>query len=80
MKKLNIHEAKTNLSAHLAKLKPGESLLICKRNTPVAELRALRTAKATKRPIGLASGRFVVPESFFDPLPDEVISDFEGRA
>lgn len=80
MKKLNIHEAKTHLSEHLARLKPGESLLICKRNTPVAELRALRTATTKKRPIGLAAGRFSVPASFFDPLPDDLVSDFEGSS
>ena len=30
------------------------------------------------RPIGLARGRFTVPDSFFEPLPDDVIESFEG--
>lgn len=78
MIKLNIHEAKTHLSRYLARLKPGETLQICKRNTPVAELRALSATPHKPRPIGLAEGQFTVPSSFFEPLPDDLISAFEG--
>ncbi len=31
------------------------------------------------RPIGLAKDKFQVPASFFEPLPDEVLADFEGK-
>ncbi len=31
-----------------------------------------------KRPVGLAKGRIDVPESFFDPLPEELLDAFEG--
>ena len=30
------------------------------------------------RPIGLAKGEFEVPKSFFEPLPDNLIEEFEG--
>jgi antitoxin (DNA-binding transcriptional repressor) of toxin-antitoxin stability system len=80
MNRLNIHEAKSQLSAVLAKLKPGEKVLICRRNMPVAELCALPKAPSKRRPIGLEAGRLTVPESFFDPLPEEVISGFESGA
>jgi hypothetical protein len=33
---------------------------------------------AVQRPIGLAKGQFEVPSSFFDPLPDELLTAFEG--
>jgi hypothetical protein len=36
-------------------------------------------AAHARRPIGLAKGQFRVPESFFDPLPDEVLEEFEGK-
>lgn len=29
------------------------------------------------RPMGLAEGQFVVPDDFDDPLPDDVLADFE---
>ena len=51
---INIHEAKTQLSKYLAKLRPGERILICKRNVPIAELRALPQDSSIPRPIGLA--------------------------
>jgi antitoxin (DNA-binding transcriptional repressor) of toxin-antitoxin stability system len=75
MKMVNIHEAKTHLSRYLAELDPGETLLICNRNQPVAELRSLPT-DAPKPRIGVARGEFEIPESFFEPLPDEVIKPF----
>ena len=79
MIKLNIHEAKTHLSRYLAKLKPGETIQICKRNTPIAELRALPAPSRKPRPIGLAKGKVIIHPSFFDPLPDDLIAAFERR-
>ena len=79
MIKLNIHQAKTHLSRYLARLKEGETLVICKRNTPIAEVRALPQIGQRKRPIGLAKGKLKVPPSFFEPLPDDVIAAFEGE-
>lgn len=32
-----------------------------------------------RRPIGLAKGRFEIPESFFEPLPDDMLDAFEGK-
>lgn len=79
MIKLNIHQAKTHLSRYLAKLKMGETLVICKRNTPIAEVRALPLTPPKPRPLGLAKGKVKIHRSFFDPLPDDVIAAFEGR-
>jgi antitoxin (DNA-binding transcriptional repressor) of toxin-antitoxin stability system len=79
MIRLNIHEAKTHLSEYLDRLKTGETIVLCKRNTPVAEIRALPPAIKTKRPIGLAKGRFKISKKFFDPLPDEILNAFEGK-
>ena len=43
MTKLNVHEAKTHLSEYLDRLERGEEdvVTICRRNEPIAELRAL---------------------------------------
>lgn len=75
---LNIHEAKTHLSKYLAQLEQGETILLCKRNVPIAEIRPLKNPKLTKRPIGLAKGQFQVPSEFNEPLPDSLIKAFEG--
>ena len=58
MIKLNIHEAKTHLSRYLGKLARGETILLCKRNIPIAEIRPLPSDRKTKRPVGLAKGKF----------------------
>lgn len=78
MLKVNVHQAKTNLSRYLEAAAKGETVIICNRNVPVAELRGLPSVMQGPRPIGLARGSFEVPESFFDPLPDDVLRAFEG--
>ena len=80
MIRLNMHEAKTHLSRYVARLQEGETILLCRRNEPVAEIRALPRTRDKPRPIGLAHGQFTVPDSFFEPLPDDVIESFEGGA
>jgi antitoxin (DNA-binding transcriptional repressor) of toxin-antitoxin stability system len=78
---VNIHEAKAKLSEYLEAVERGERVVICKRNQPVAELKAVPATMATKpRPIGLAKGQVIVPPSFFDPLPDDLLDAFEGKA
>ena len=76
---LNIHEAKTHLSRYLERLLRGEQVVLCKRNVPIAEIRALPQPARHKRPIGLAKGEFTVPSQFFEPLPDDLMAAFEGR-
>jgi antitoxin (DNA-binding transcriptional repressor) of toxin-antitoxin stability system len=79
MRKVNVHEAKTHLSRWLVEVENGETIILCRRNQPVAEIRPLALRRSTKRPLGLASGTFAVPPSFFEPLPDELLDSFEPR-
>jgi len=75
---INIYEAKAKLSEYLDAAGRGERVLICNRNRPVAELRAVEPARTTPRPIGGTNG-VVVPPAFFDPLPDDLLDAFEGK-
>lgn len=79
MIKTNIHDAKTHLSEYLAKLGEGETILLCKRNKPLAEIRLLPRQPAKRRPIGLAAGSFSVPASFFEALPEAELRAFHGE-
>ncbi len=79
MIRLNVHEAKTHLSKYLNRVAKGETLLLCKRNVPVAEVRAIPQAPRKRRPFGAAKGEIVIHDSFFDPLPDELLDLFEGK-
>lgn len=45
----------------------------------VAEVRPPEPVAPQPRKIGLARDAFTVPKSFFDPLPEEVVSGFWGK-
>ena len=75
-----MHEAETHLSAHVARLKAGDRIILCRRNRPVAEILPLLEPADQPRPVGLGKGLAEVPESFFDPLPEEIVNLFEGKA
>lgn len=71
MKSVNIHEAKTHLSALIAAVEAGEEVIISRANKPVAKLVAL-APKPRKRIIGLHKDNVVyISEDFDAPLPDE---------
>ena len=78
MKRVNMHEAKTHLSRYVAELKPGETLILCNRNKPVAEVRPIKQ-KVRKFRFGVSKGQYEVPESFFEPLPDEILKGFGAK-
>ncbi len=73
---VNVHEAKTHLSRLLARVEEGEEIVIARNGTPVARL--VRCKKRGKRRPGSMAGVFTVPDSFFDPLPEEELAAWEG--
>ena len=78
MKKVNLYQAKAQLSALVDRVAEGETVVICRRNVPAAELRPVAKPRRTRRPIGLVKG-FSVPPSFFESLPEDLVAAFEGR-
>ncbi len=77
---LNIHDAKTHLSRYLSELRGEDRIVLCRRNQPIAEIRLLPQTEQEPRRLGLAEGDFAVDESFFDPLPEEIIDGFQGKS
>ena len=76
---LNMQEAKAHLSRHVAGLKPGDRIILCRRNRPVAEIRPIPERLNEPRPFGLGRGLVDVTDAFFEPLPDDVFEGFEGE-
>ena len=76
---INIHEAKAKLSEYLDAVAAGERVVICKRNHPVAELRAVDQKRTQPRPVGGAKGQVSIPRSFFEPMPDGFLDAFESE-
>ncbi|MCY4596680.1 MAG: type II toxin-antitoxin system Phd/YefM family antitoxin [Bryobacterales bacterium] len=79
MIKVNVAEAKVRLSSCLDRAQQGETVIICRRNVPIAELRPIPQSPDKQRPTGIDRG-MKVPDSFFEPLPDDVIEAFEGTS
>ena len=77
MVRVNISEARAGLSRYLARVERGETVTLCRRNVPIAEIRQVRAVATEERPIGIDCG-MRVPESFFEPLPDDVQRAFGG--
>ena len=77
MIRVNVAEAKAHLSRYLERVERGETVVLCRRNVPVAEIRALPRPARELRPVGIDRG-MTVPAAFFEPLPDEVLAAFEG--
>lgn len=76
MKKVNIHEAKTQLSKLIAS---GEEIVIARNGEPVARLVPIQLPVSRREP-GSAAGTFSVPAEFFEPLPEEILNGFEMKA
>jgi len=77
---INVNEAKAKFSEYLEAAARGERVVICKRNRPVAEMRAVEQARTEPRPVGPGRHRFTVPDAFFDPMPDEFLDAFDAGA
>ncbi|MFI4985455.1 MAG: type II toxin-antitoxin system Phd/YefM family antitoxin [Solirubrobacterales bacterium] len=74
-KSVGVHEAKTHLSQLLEDVAAGEEVVITRRGEEVASLVPVRRPSA--RQFGTDRGRFVVPDDFDAPLPDELLDAFE---
>lgn len=77
MVQVNVHEAKSQLSRLLAQVEAGEEVVIARNGVPVARL-VSTSRQAGKRQPGRWKGVFTVPESFFDPLPEEELARWES--
>lgn len=75
---INIAEAKAHFSRYIETVEKGETVTVCRRNVPVAEIRPLPRVLRNKRPVGIDRG-MEVPASFFDPLPGDLLAAFEGE-
>lgn len=79
---LNINEIKTYFSKYLAKVSNGETVIVCKRNIPIAEIKPIMTLPNKKRPVGLAGKEypdFQIGDAFFEPLPESIAAAFSGE-
>ena len=72
MEQINIHTAKTQLSKLIAE---GREVIIARYGQPVAKLVPIKPLKKERVP-GTAKGKIKMPDSFFDPLPEDFLDQF----
>ena len=79
MEIFNVHEAKTQLSRLLERVRSGEEIVIAKAGEPVARLVPYEPARAPRKP-GLLKGKIRIGKNFDDPLPDELLAAFGAQS
>ena len=74
----NVEEAKAQLPRLLQEVASGGEVIIAKEGIPMARISRIEEIKPQIR-FGVLKGRAKVSEDFDDPLPDNLLSEFEGR-
>lgn len=69
---MNVHEAKTHLSALLARVERGEEIVIARAGKPVA---TLQPVNRPQREFGFLTGPPIPDSFFFDPLTEEELTE-----
>ncbi len=80
METVNIHQAKTNLSRLLSRVELGEEIVISNRGIPIAKIVPFRTSLDRRSSLGRDRGIFTVPDDFNAPLPEDILTAFEGSS
>ena len=80
MVKATIFEAKTNLSELVKKAQNGETVIITsgRDKRPVARIEAIKPV-AKKRLGVMETPGFEIPDSFWEPLPEEELALWNGE-
>ena len=73
---VNFHEAQNQLPHLPAQVEAGEEVVIARDGKPVARL--VDCQPRGKQQFGAWKDRIVVDDSFFDPLPEAELSDWEA--
>lgn len=76
MHMVNIHDAKTHLSAILKRVESGEDVLIAKAGKPIARISPIPASSGKRHP-GSAKGKIVMAQNFMEPLPKKLLKEFE---
>jgi antitoxin (DNA-binding transcriptional repressor) of toxin-antitoxin stability system len=75
---ISLDEIETKLHIYLQRVEAGETVVILRAGKPIAHLEPVDKEPVGLRPYGLCAGEFVVPDDFNDPLPEDILRDFEG--
>lgn len=78
MTTITLDEIQRNFLGCLKRVEAGETLVIVQADKPLAELKPVASNGTQPRPSGLCAGEFRTPDDFNDPLPEDVLKQFDG--
>jgi antitoxin (DNA-binding transcriptional repressor) of toxin-antitoxin stability system len=76
---VTVEEIQRDPLKYLRQVEAGETFMIVESDKAIAELRPIAPSNKQLRPFGLCAGEFTVPDDFDAPLPEEILSAFEGK-
>lgn len=80
MTQITLNEIVADPQGFIRRMEDGESMRVVAGARVVAEVKPVqKSTNKALRPYGLAKGKFVVLDDFNDPLPEDILADFEGR-
>ncbi len=74
-----LEEFYSNVQQYIDAVLNGENVVIATKNHPAIRIEPIETKNGSLRPFGLAKGKIKIADDFDEPLPDEIIADFESR-
>lgn len=77
MSTITVQEIQADPGKFLERIEAGEPLLVTREERVVARVQPVGRAASGLRPYGLAAGQFITPPEFDQPLPEDIILDFE---
>jgi prevent-host-death family protein len=75
MKSVGIYEARAALSQLVEQALLGEEIVITRRGKPAVKLMPVAGSGPPRKP-GLLKGKYDLPKSLFEPLPEDVVDAF----
>lgn len=79
MLNVTIDEIQRDPLKYIRQVEAGVTFVIVQADKPIAELRPIPSNGKQLRPFGLCAGEFTVPDDFDTPLPEDILSLFEGK-
>jgi antitoxin (DNA-binding transcriptional repressor) of toxin-antitoxin stability system len=79
MSTITVQQIQSDFAGFLRRVEAGESFLLVEGDQPLAEVRPIVAMAKQPRPYGLCAGHFKVPADFDEPLPEDILNDFEGQ-
>jgi len=76
---VEFEEIENDFFAYFHHVEDGATVVVLKDGVPLAEIKPINFKSQTIRPFGLCKGEFILPDDFNDPLPEEIMKEFEAK-